>query len=274
MTSRISSLHIYPVKSLAGIDLSRSVLTAEGLIHDRRWVITDEQGEFITQRSCARMATLVPALDEHHLVLRAPDRRHLFIALTPPDVAPSRVRIFGSECQGLDEGDEAARWLSDFFERPVRLKRVPRDNRRRVSPERLGDHVAHTGFADGYPLLVAATSSLAALNARLEARSLPTLPMSRFRPNIVIEGTPAFAEHESTTLEGDNLSLWLCKPCERCRITTINQCSGDIAMPGEPLKTLMTMDHVSASGAFFGENAVVMQGDGQLLYAGMPIRMG
>ncbi|WP_438766684.1 MOSC domain-containing protein [Kushneria sp. TE3] len=274
MTPCISSLHIYPVKSLAGIDLSRSVLTAEGLMHDRRWVITDDNGEFMTQRSCARMATLVPAIDAHHLVLKAPDRRHLFLALTPPDVAPSRVRIFGNECQGLDEGDEAARWLSDFFERPVRLKRVPRDNQRRVSPECLGEHVAHTGFADGYPLLVASTSSLAALNARLEARSLAAIPMSRFRPNIVIEGAPAFAEHGSTTLAGENLSLWLCQPCKRCRITTINQCSGDIAVPGEPLKTLTTMDHVADTGAFFGENAVVMQGDGQLLYTGMPIRMG
>ncbi|MFC0336175.1 hypothetical protein SAMN05421848_1245 [Kushneria avicenniae] len=273
MTPCISSLHIYPVKSLAGIDVSRSLLTAEGLAHDRRWVITDEKGEFMTQRSCARMATLVPAIDDHHLILEAPDGRHLFIALTPPEVAPSRVRIFGTECQGLDEGDEAARWLSDFFERSVRLKRVPRDNQRRVSPERLGDHVARTGFADGYPLLVTSTSSLAALNERLKARSLPPLPMSRFRPNIVISGTPAFAEHESTTLAGDQLSLWLCKPCERCRITTINQSSGDIAVPGEPLKTLMTMGHVAGGGAFFGENAVVMQGDGQWLHKSMSIRM-
>ena len=274
MPACISSLHIYPVKSLAGIDVHQSVLTAEGLRHDRRWVITDEKGEFITQRSCARMATLVPAIDEHHLILQSPDRRHLFIALTLPEVAASRVRIFGNECQGLDEGDEAARWLSAFLERPVRLKRVPRDNQRRVSPERLGEHVAHTGFADGYPLLVASTSSLAALNVRLLSRSLPALPMSRFRPNIVIEGAVPFAEHVSITLEGENLSLWLCKPCERCRITTINQCSGDIAVPGEPLKTLMTMDHVASGGAFFGENAIVMQGDGQRLHTGMPIRMG
>ncbi|SPJ34550.1 MOSC domain-containing protein [Kushneria phyllosphaerae] len=274
MAACISSLHVYPVKSLAGIDVQQSVLTSEGLHYDRRWVITDDQGDFITQRSCARMATLVPALDEHHLILQSPDRRHLFISLTLPEVAPSRVRIFGSECQGLDEGDEAARWLSAFLERPVRLKRVPRDNQRRVSPERIGTHVAHTGFADGYPLLIAATSSLTALNDRLVARALPALPMSRFRPNIVIEGTFPFAEHDSTTLEGENLSLWLCKPCERCRITTINQCSGDIAVPGEPLKTLMTMDHVATGGAFFGENAVVMQGGGQLLYTGMPIRMG
>ncbi|GHC30968.1 MOSC domain-containing protein [Kushneria pakistanensis] len=273
MTPCISSLHIYPVKSLAGIDLRESLLTAEGLAHDRRWVITDENGDFMTQRSCTRMATLIPAIDQHHLILEAPDGRHLFISLAPPEVAPSRVRIFGTECQGLDEGDEAAQWLSDFFERPVRLKRVPRDNQRRVSPERLGEHVAHTGFADGYPLLVASMTSLAALNARLAARTLPTIPMSRFRPNIVINGAPAFAEHDSETLTGEYLSLWLCKPCERCRITTINQSSGEIAVPGEPLKTLMTMDHVPGAGAFFGENAVIMEGAGQYLHTGMPVSM-
>ncbi|ART64100.1 MOSC domain-containing protein [Kushneria marisflavi] len=273
MSASLHSLHIYPVKSLGGIDVHQSVLTAEGLRHDRRWVITDEKGDFITQRGCARMATLVPAIDEYHLILQSPDRRHLYIPLAPPQASPSRVRIFGNECRGLDEGDEAAHWLSAFLERPVRLKRVPRDNQRRVSPERLGDHVAHTGFADGYPLLVASLSSLAALNERLATQGLPALPMSRFRPNIVIEGAPPFAEHGMTRLEGENLSLWLCKPCERCRITTINQCSGDIAVPGEPLKTLMAMDHVSAGRAFFGENAVVMQGDGQSLYTKMALRM-
>lgn len=273
MTLKLTALYIYPVKSLAGIDLARAILTEEGLALDRRWVITDMQGVFITQRTCAPMATLTTALDDRHLIIIAPDHRHLFIPLAMPTTQPSRVRIFGSECQGLDEGDEAADWLSARLGRPVRLKRVPRDNQRRVSPERLGAHIAHTGFADGYPLLVASAASLAALNQRLAARALPPVPISRFRPNLVISGAPAFAEHGFDTLAIADARLWLCKPCERCRITTIDQCSGEVHLPGEPLKTLMDMDHVPQRGAFFGENAVVMAGAGQILQRGMPLAL-
>ncbi|MFC0268322.1 MOSC domain-containing protein [Kushneria aurantia] len=270
-SASISALYIYPVKSLAGIDMPAVMLTGEGLAFDRRWVITDERGNFVTQRDCPAMATLGTAIDSEHLIITAPSRRHLFVPLAEPATPADRVRIFKTECQGQDEGDEAAAWLSAALGRSVRLKRVPRDNRRRVSPQRLGELVALTGFADGYPLLVTASASLAALNARLAERELPPVPMSRFRPNLVIDHTPAFAEHAATRLGGEGFSLWLCKPCERCRVVTVDQCSGEILHPGEPLGTLSRMSHVEQKGAFFGENAVVLSGEGVTLARAMRV---
>lgn len=269
----LSGLYIYPVKSLAGIALRCATLTGEGLAFDRRWVITDPSGNFMTQRDCPTMATLTTALDGDHLIVVSPDRRHLFVPLAPPDTPADRVRIFRHECRGQDEGEEAAWWLSAALGRSVRLKRVPRDNRRRVSPERLGEVVAHTGFADGYPLLVTATASLAALNRSLVERGRAPVPMARFRPNLVIDHTPAFAEHEATALCGEGFTLWLCKPCERCRVITVDQESGEIPRPGEPLATLAELEPGAAPGAFFGENAVVLEGEGARLVCGVAVSL-
>lgn len=269
----LSGLYIYPVKSLSGIALDRATLTGEGLLMDRRWVVTDERGRFITQRDCPSMATLSTALDREHLTIRAPDGRRLFVSRSVPKGAPDRVRIFKSECEGLDEGEEAAAWLGRVLGRPARLKRVPPINRRRVSPSRLKGHVAFTGFADGYPLLVASSASLSMLNARLRFQGQPAVPMARFRPNLVLDAAPPFAEHEATALCGEGFTLWLCKPCERCRVITVDQASGEIPRPGEPLATLAELENIAAPGAFFGENAVTWAGAGCRLERGMPVRL-
>ncbi|RKQ96356.1 hypothetical protein C7446_2948 [Kushneria sinocarnis] len=275
--AEITALNIYPVKSLGGIALETAELTEEGLALDRRWMVTTASGRFITQRELPMMATLEVHFDASHLILCAPDRRHLFVPLTRPTGPAEPLRIFRDHCAGVDEGEEAAAWLTGvlgcWHGESLRLKRVPSDNHRLVDPQRLGSLEARTGFADGFPLLVTTTASLEDLNRRLAAGEHRPVPMARFRPNIVLGGTRPFAEHYHQHLVGSGVTLWLCKPCQRCRVTTVDQCSGDIVEAGEPLDTLLGYHHTDRAGAFFGENAVVLEGSGCQLRVGDRIEL-
>lgn len=277
--ARVSALTIYPVKSLRGIALSEALITAEGLAYDRRWMVTTASGEFLTQRKCPAMATIVTALCSDMLMLTSTAGRTLRIPLAPPPGEAEPVVIFGQTCEGVDEGDEAAAWLTavlgEYNGEQLRLKRVPERNRRRVEPEVLGDTVAYTGFADAYPLLVGSTSSLDALNMRLTEGQAMAVPIERFRTNVLIEGAPAFAEHRHGRLRhaGDDYALRLCKPCKRCKITTVDQRTGNMPEPKEPLRTLAQMTHVAAAGAFFGENAIVTHGVGRYIRIGDEITL-
>lgn len=129
---------------------------------------------------------------------------------------------------------------------------------------------AHTGFADGYPFLVVSEASLAELNRRLAAKGQEAVPMTRFRLSLVVAGEAPFAEDgwgELGALDG-RWRLGLRKPCQRCKITTIDQVSGEIVVPGEPLRTLVEMNRSLAPGGYFGQNAILLAGEGEVLRLG------
>ncbi|WP_416140018.1 MOSC domain-containing protein [Halomonas sp. HK25] len=277
---RISQLNIYPVKSLGGIPLDAARLTAEGLAWDRRWMVVDDVGRFVTQRQLPAMARIRVTLESDALVLTRPGEEPLHVPLAAQGRERLSVYVWEDRCDALDEGVEAREWLArvlgDLRGSGLRLVRFAPDHRRRVEPDFLAEgEQAHTGFADGYPFLVATTASLAALNRALEASGGEALPMDRFRPNIVIEGAEPFAEDGWREIGADGWWLGLRKPCQRCKITTVDQQSGEIRHPGEPLKTLMTLKpRLAWKGAFFGQNAILLAGEGQRLRAGDRVTAG
>lgn len=271
---RITQLTIYPVKSLRGIALDAARLTPRGLAFDRHWMVVDEVRRFVTQRELPAMARVSVRLTEDALVLEHAEAAPLRLPLARAGQPRLEVGIWQDRCQALDEGEEAADWLAEALGRPrgsVRLVRFPDDRRRAVE----GDHLqageaAHTAFPDGYPLLVASEASLAALNARLAAKGLAPVPMSRFRPNVVVEGAEPFAEADWDALAGEaGVRLGLRKPCKRCKIITQDQRTGEAPVPKEPLKTLVEMaTQPGWRGAFFGQNAILLGGEGETLRVG------
>lgn len=289
--ARLAELWIYPVKGFAGIDLEEAGLTSEGLAWDRRWMMIDAEGRFMTQRRLPAMAAIRVQLTEHELCLLAPCGRQLHLPLTPPQGPLVKTKVHGDACFGIDEGEEVSAWLERVFEgqwkTPLRLLRFARDTRaeeallRRVGEQRFeqmgrSEVISHTGFADGYPLLIASRASLDALNQALLERGAQMVEMTRFRPNLVIEGLPAFAEHrvEEFARLGGKIRLWACKPCERCPVVKVDQISGEIGDRAEPLATLMTLSPFDGSGgrAYFGVNAVVLSGSGGKLRVGDRLR--
>ncbi|MGQ7247988.1 MOSC domain-containing protein [Halomonas sp. V046] len=275
---RITRLAIYPVKSLRGIELDSATLTERGLAFDRHWMLVDADGVFLTQRELPAMARIGVALDEGGLRLRRTAMTDLIIDLALPQGPTRGVRVWTSQCEALDEGDEAANWLNAALGNPregsggVRLVRFAPDHRRDVEADFLAveeQGLTHTEFADGYPLLVASDASLGLLNERLTAKDEAPVPMSRFRPSLVVDGGEAFVERDWRSLQGPGYRLGIRKPCKRCKIITLDQISGEAPSVKEPLKTLVQMDTQPGwKGAYFGQNAIVEAGVGRVVRVG------
>jgi uncharacterized protein YcbX len=267
---RVASLHVYPIKGCRGLAPPVAQVTATGLstqgAADREWMVVDPTGRFVTQRELPQLALVAVAADAAGLTLHVPGAAALTVPFATAGPAMD-VEVWRHQGRGLDAGDAAASWLSIWLGTPVRLVRFDRATPRACNPEYVGATSAHTLFADGYPLLVLGTASLTDLNARLAARGIGALPMNRFRPNVVLEGLPAYAEDHLDTITIGGVTLRCVKPCTRCSVTTTDQTTTQVGM--EPLRTLgeYRMDE-RLGGVTFGMNAVVAQGAGHDIACG------
>lgn len=260
----VSELSIYPVKSLRGIALQQSRVERFGLQNDRRWMVVDQQYRFLTQRELPRMCLIHAEPLDAGLRLSAANIEPLEIPLAPTLLA-CEVDVWGDHCQARDAGDAAASWLSQFLAVDCRLVYFPDDGRRAVDPTfaQPGDV---TAFSDGFPLLLISQASLDDLNGRLAQ----PVSMSRFRPNLVVSGSPPFAEDGWKRLRIGDITLRVVKPCSRCAIPTVDPTTGQRHPDAEPLRTLGTYrmrDHK----IFFGQN-VIADNTGPIA-VGMPVEV-
>jgi len=249
---RLSSIHTYPVKGCHRIDHQSAAVQPWGLAGDRRWLIADDEGRMLTQREEPGMTRVLPSIVDGSLLLRAEGRPDL----TVPALAADELTevVVGRTTVGLSPaGEDADAWLSAALDRKVRLYHLDDPTRRPVNP----DYAVSTdrvSLADGYPLLLTNSASLASVNdwvAEESPQEWP-LPMTRFRPSVVVEGAPAWAEDGwlggrlrigRRTLAGagsasvaGGVTFRAPKPCDRCVVTTTDQESG--ARGREPLRTL------------------------------------
>jgi hypothetical protein len=234
---RVRSIHSYPVKSCRRLDHDRATVDPWGLTGDRRWLITDDQGVLLTQRQEPRLIEVRPAIVGGALVLRHEHAPDLTLPAVPGDLEP--VTIWGSTVPVTRVGEHADVWLSATLDRKLRLYHLDDPTRRPVDPDYAtpDDRVS---LADGYPLLLTNSASLAALNDWLaeESPHEGPLPMTRFRPNVVVDGAGAWAEDGwlGGRLRIGALTFRAPKACGRCVITTTDQETG--ARGREPLRTL------------------------------------
>ncbi|MFT8422618.1 MAG: MOSC N-terminal beta barrel domain-containing protein [Gluconacetobacter sp.] len=251
--ARVAALHVHPVKSLGGLAVAAGMLGPCGLEDDRRWMVTDPDGGFLTQRQVARMALVTVARDPGGLVLALAGQGAHAVALPPVDGARRMVRVWKDSVPAVDAGDAVAGWLSVALGRPCRLVYLHDAGARPADPA-FAPAGATVGFADGFAVLVASRESLGALN-----RDLPTpVPMDRFRPNLVLEGATPWAEDGWRLLAVGEALLRIVKPCSRCIMTTIDQKTAEIPDPREPLATLARTRR-ARGGVMFGQNAVVVR---------------
>ena len=256
MPITISALNVYPVKGLKGIALEEARCTELGIEHDRRWMVVDREGEFVSQREHPRMATVWTEIGNGALSLSAPDVGEVQVPLRPDSTRKFRVQVWSSRCDAVAVSHDADEWLSDYLGFHCTLVYMPDDSKRYSNPE-FGGEGKRVGFADGYAYLLVGEASLADLNAKLKAKGHPALPMNRFRPNIVVSGASAFAEDKWHDLTMGDALLRVAKPCARCQVTTTDQATGEVRGP-EPLATLATYRE-GPSGVRFGMNLVTIR---------------
>ncbi|MCV0438156.1 MAG: MOSC N-terminal beta barrel domain-containing protein [Hydrogenophaga sp.] len=276
----IAQLWVYPVKSCAGIALTEAELTDTGLLYDRAWMVVDAEGEFVTQRELPRMALIQPAFRMGQLVLRAPGMLALHLALDAAE-GPLKVRVWDDEVMACDMGDIAAQWFSDFLgpDAPAHLKRLrlarfDPEVRRVSSPKWTGGREATTQFADGFSLLVTSTASLAGLNERLVAAGHGPVGMERFRPNIVLDGVEAHDEDRVGAMHiatEAGARIEPVKPCGRCPIPNIDPATAASSPEVSDALQAYRQDPRLNGAITFGMNAIVLEGDGQMLRLGQAV---
>lgn len=213
----LSAISIYPVKSCAGINLDRVTLDGFGPAGDRRWLIVDERGRFISQRECAGMALVRVEMVPGGIRLSLGDS-NMQAAIPAGDAPELRVSIWEDSVRALLAEPSAGEWLSAQLGRRCRLVYMPDTCRRLVDGvyARGGETVS---FADGFPLLLISQASLDDLNGRLDK----PVPMNRFRPNLVVSGCDPFAEDSWRRIRIGPLDFDVAKPCSRCVIPSIDQ---------------------------------------------------
>lgn len=283
----IEQLWIYPIKSCAGIRMRHVELLDTGLEWDRAWMVVDERGEFVSQREFPRMALVQPRFRMGHLELKAPGMLSLHLALDGVESA-CKVRVWDDEVDAYDMGDVAAQWFTDFLlaDRPgraqrLRLVRFDPDCRRPSDVRWTGGIEAPNQFSDGYPLLILSLAALEDLNERLRVLGHAAVGIERFRPNIVLGGLHAHDEDRLCALHfhaitpgqeaGQAPAVWLqpVKPCARCSIPDVDPATGEADVRVSPLLQTYRQDRRLMGAVTFGMNAIVRQGDGQMLYEGM-----
>ena len=200
----VEELHVYPFKSARGIPRDRARLSETGFEWDRHWMATDANGRFLSQRTHPRLACVETELGESGLRLRAPGLAPLDLPFAASG-ASAHVQVWKDDCTGLDEGPDAARWMSAALEAEARVVQAPPQMLRTADPRYAGEHASPVSFVDGFPFLVCNSASLSALNERMPE----PIPMERFRPNIVLTGLEPFAEDRIDSLHIGGVTLRL-----------------------------------------------------------------
>ncbi|MDI3418196.1 MOSC domain-containing protein [Streptomyces luteolus] len=235
----LRSIHIHPLKSVQGHTTTEAVVEPWGLTGDRRWMVVEPDGRFVTQRQQPRLALVTAEpLPGGGLRLTAPGRAPLTVPV--PDASRTvPVEVWRDKVEAVPAEESANAWLSEWLETGIRLVHMDDPARRRPLDPGYAQPGETVSFADGFPLLLAALSSLDALNSLIEqgdhADEGP-LPMNRFRPNVVVDGTAPWAEDEWSRIAIGDLTFRVAKPCGRCVVTTTDQRTAERGK--EPLRTL------------------------------------
>lgn len=246
----LSHIFIYPIKSLGGISLQTAKVEERGLQHDRRWMLVDKNGMFLTQREYPQMALLQVNVNDDKLEVTHKTKKisPLQIPITNEKANSVVVNVWNDVVIAKHLGTDFDLWFSDALNLDCQLVFMDNDadrfTNRTFTPE-----PKQVSFADAYPFLIIGQESLNELNRRLKE----PIPVNRFRPNLVFSGGEPFVEDTWTDFMIGNVKFWAVKPCSRCVITTVNQDTAEKA--SEPLETLAKFRKVG-NNVNFGMNMV------------------
>ena len=251
---RVQSLFIYPVKSLAGIEVSSFELDEFGPAGDRRWMLVNDEEQFITQRQLPVLANVATRLGPEGVEIGIPGQGDFVLK---PGNGRTVVKVWRDTVDAVTGPEAADAAISRYVGQSLRFVYMPDESFRRVDPLRVPEN-RRVGFADGFPLLITNQASLDELNSRLAK----AVEMRRFRPNVVISGAEAWSEDGWQSITVGETRFAVAKPCSRCVMTTVDPETGLKDPDTEPLRTLSRY-RKTGDGVIFGQN-IVHQGSGRL----------
>ncbi len=248
----LQEIYLYPIKSLGGISVTEALVEERGFRYDRRWMLVDKKGDFVTQRQYPQLALLQVVLSETQLEVFSKGDSSQRIAFDLDLVSDQelQVSIWGDEVLARVVSAEVSRWLSDFLQMELDLVVMPESTERKMDP-RYAVQGESVSFADGMPYVMIGQASLDDLNQRLNE----PVRMDRFRPNMVFSGGEAYAEDQFKQLQIGEVGFQVVKPCGRCVLITVNQQTAEQSK--EPLATLASYRTVN-NKVYFGQNAVAL----------------
>ncbi len=244
----LSALHVFPIKSCAPLTPGSARVEARGLEHDRRWMVVDANGKFLSGRKHPRMTLISGERVAAGWRLEAPGMPPVILAAT--QAARIEATVWGSVVDAGAATAEADAWISGYLGTTAHFVHMDAAAQRAVDPvhARSGDEVS---FAQGFPLLLISTAALDLLNSKLAT----PVPMLRFRPNLVVGGTLPHTEDGWRRIRIGAIEFEVVKPCTRCVFTTVDPSRGRFDAQGEPLRTLLSYRR-GPSGVTFGQNLI------------------
>jgi uncharacterized protein len=255
---KLSEIYIYPIKSLGGIRLETANITTRGLENDRRFMLVDENGRFLSQREYPQLAIFQTEIEAAFLKITNKKngstlKISLQYSLNHKVTQSLNVQIWDDETSAIEVSSEASNWFTQALDIPTRLVYMHEESQRKTDAQYSLNGEEITSFSDGYPILIIGQSSLDDLNNRLEN----PVNINRFRPNFVFTNGEPFEEdawHEFTV---GNVRFFGVKPCARCIMTTIDQETGE-KKGKEPLLTLNKY-RKAGNKILFGQNVLISQ---------------
>ncbi len=246
---QVSQIFIYPIKSLGGVELKQSVVTQRSLQYDRRYMLVDENGVFISQRTFHKMALFKLNLVDNGFVVNY--ENHVIKVPFSITGITQKVTIWDDVVDAVIATDDLNNWFSLHLNQKVKLVYLHNQSVRHVNPKYANNN-EQVSFADGYPLMMISKASLMLLNSKLKK----PIGMDRFRPNVVLADATPHAEDDLQNFKIGTAQFKVAKPCARCVVTTINQQTLQIGK--EPLATLAKYRRVG-DNVNFGVNVICLK---------------
>jgi len=250
MNIRLEEIYIYPIKSMGGISLQESKALIRGFKFDRRMMLTDGEGQFLSQRRIPAMARFKLSADENGFIVEYNyDKIHIPFKLSPEKFR--KVTVWDDQVTAPEADNYYNRWFSNHLDQECHLVFMDKLSNRPVD-RKYAARNEQVSYADGFPYLIIGNGSLADLNQRLET----PVPMDRFRPNIVLSTDAPFIEDDLDIFHLGEATFKRVKPCSRCIITTTDQLTGKRSK--EPLKTLSEYRRIDQK-VLFGQNLICLR---------------
>ena len=245
----VKELYIYPIKSLAGIRVESAKAEEMGFENDRRWMLIDEENQFITQRKYPNLSQFYPKINEGKIVILHQNTTHeFFIKETLGE--PILSTVWDDETKVFEVNKATSKWFSEALGFRCKLVKIINKGDRKHNSSKL-DITLNVSLADGYPYLLIGSESLNFLNEKLEEK----ITIARFRPNIVISSKLPHEEDSFDTFQIRNVKFKNAKPCGRCIMINNDPKNGIVKK--EPLNTLSTYRKVDNS-ILFGTNVMCL----------------